>query len=153
MLTVAPVRRSEREQLLKMAEDYWRGRAVPSLAINDSRARGKRFDEELWDEKTFRFLWWAKLDQTAIGFAKTELIEDPVGGTQGDIGDFYIAPPLRRQGHGKTFARLLFDWFAGRGVRTVRLYVRLDNPGALAFWKDEGFETVQVWHQMRRTVR
>ena len=150
MLTMAPVLRSEREQLLKMAEDYWRGGLAGGLAINDSRAGEKRFGEEFWDEKQFRFLWWAKLNETAIGFAKTELIGDPVWETQGDIGDFYITPTFRRQGHGKAFARLLFDWFALRGVRSVRLYVRLDNPDALAFWKNERFETVQVWHQMRR---
>src|SRR5215467_16234565 len=144
MLKAAPVLRSERRQLLEMAEDYWRGRAAPDLAINDSPARDRRFDDELWDEKEFRFLWWAKLDETAIGFAKTELLEDPVWETQGDIGDFYIAPPFRRQGHGQAFARSLLEWFAGRGVRSVLLYVRLDNSAALAFWKNEGFETVQV---------
>jgi ribosomal protein S18 acetylase RimI-like enzyme len=153
MLRAAPVLRSEREQLLEMAEDYWRGRAVPHLPVRDSRSLDKRFDEELWDEKKLRFLWWAKLNDTAIGFAKTELIEDPVWDTQGEIGDFYIASPFRRRGHGKAFARLLLDWFNGRGVRSIRLYVRLDNPGALAFWKTAGFETVQTWHQMRRTVR
>jgi hypothetical protein len=99
--------------IVEMAEDYWRGGLGHGLAINDSRASDKRFDEELWDEKRFRFLWWGKLDETTIGCAKTELIDDPVSETQGDIGDFYIAPPFRRKGHGKAFARLLFEWFAG----------------------------------------
>jgi ribosomal protein S18 acetylase RimI-like enzyme len=65
---------------------------------------------------------------------KLNWLEDLVWETQGEIGDFYIAPPFRRRGHGKAFARLLFNWFAQKGVKYVRLYVRSDNPGALAFW-------------------
>ena len=121
-------------------------------SADDPRVRDRRFREEFWNERESRFLWWAKLNETAIGFAKTELVEDLVWETQGEIGDFYIAPPFRRRGHGKAFARLLLNWFAHKGVKYVRLYVRSDNPGALAFWENEEFETVQIWHQMRRMV-
>ncbi len=152
MLTLAAVRRDEREQLFKMIEDYWREGPARHLFTRDISVRDKRFADEFWDETGSRFLWWAKLDETAIGFAKTELVEDPVCDTQGDIGDFYIVRPLRRQGHGKAFVRLLFDWFGKRGVKRIRLFVRLDNPGALTFWTNEGFETVQTWHQLRRTI-
>jgi|SRR5579864_199005 len=153
MLKLVPVLRSEREQLFKMVEDYWRGRSTRHPIASDPHCHDQRFDEEFWNENESRFLWWAKVNETAIGFAKTELIEDPVWETQGDIADFYIAPPFRRRRHGKAFARLLFDWFAQRGVKCVRLFVRSDNPGALALWETEGFETVQIWHQMRRMVR
>jgi len=153
MLEVVPVLRNEREQLFKMVEDYWRTRLTHKPSADDPRVRDRRFGEEFWNERESRFLWWAKLNETAIGFAKTELVEDLVWETQGEIGDFYIAPPFRRGGHGKAFARLLFNWFAQKGVKYVRLYVRSDNPGALAFWENEEFETVQIWHQMRRMVR
>ena len=153
MAEVVPVLPNEREQLFKMIEDYWRTRRTHKPSADDPRVRDRRFGEEFWNERESRFLWWAKLNETAIGFAKTELVEDLVWETQGEIGDFYIAPPFRRGGHGKAFARLLLNWFAHKGVKYVRLYVRSDNPGALAFWENEEFETVQIWHQMRRMVR
>ena len=153
MLKVTPVLRTEREQLLKMVDDYWRTFVAGHRLADDSLARDKRFEEEFWAQRDSRFLWWATVDENRVGFAKTDLLEDVMWGTQGDIGDFYIAPSFRRQGHGAAFARLLLDWFSQRSVKSVRLYVRLDNPGALAFWEKEGFETVQVWHQMRRMVR
>jgi GNAT superfamily N-acetyltransferase len=153
MLRVTPVLRDEYEPLFRMVRDYWAEHYADRGFMREPDARAKRFHDEFWRDADFRYLWWARLDGPAIGFAKTELLEDPAWETQGDIGDFYIAPPFRLRGHGTAFVRWLLDWFIGRGVKSVRLFVRLDNPGALAFWRREGFETVQVWHQMRKAVR
>jgi len=153
MLRVTPVLRDEYDPLFRMVQDYWAEHHAERGFVREPGAGPRRFHDEFWREADSRYLWWARLDGPPIGFAKTELIEDPVWETQGDIGDFYIAPPFRLHGHGAGFARWLRDWFTGRGVKSVRLFVRLDNPGALAFWKREGFETVQVWHQMRHAVR
>jgi ribosomal protein S18 acetylase RimI-like enzyme len=148
---MAPVPQNERDRLFKMADEYWRQiRPTGDHFANDPAARSKYFDDEFWNQSTDRFLWWAKLDETIIGFAKTELLEDPVWERLGCIGDFYIAPLFRRQGYGRGFARLIFDWFAHRGIRYVRLYVRVDNPAAAAFWEKQGFETVR--HQMRKML-
>jgi ribosomal protein S18 acetylase RimI-like enzyme len=154
MLTAVAIRRDEREQLFRMIEDYWREGPNPRrLFGNDVSVRDKRFDDEVWAEHESRFLWWAKFDEAPIGFAKTELVDDPLWDTQGDISHFYIARSFRRQGYGKAFVRLLFDWFEGKGVKSVRLFVRSDNPGGFTFWTNEGFASVQTWYQMRRTVR
>ncbi len=151
MLRMTPVHRSERDQLYAMVDEYWQQiRPQGSHFANDPAARAKYFDAEFWDEHESRFLWWAKLDETVVGFAKTELMPDPVWERLGSIGDFYIAAEYRGRGHGRAFARLLYDWFAQRGITYMRLYVRADNPGALAFWEKEGFETVR--YQMRKML-
>ena len=150
-LRMAPVLRGERRQLFAMADEYWRQiRPTGDHFVNDPAAREKYFDAVFWDEHESRFLWWAKLDETVIGFAKTELLPDPVWERLGYIGDFYIAAEYRGRGHGREFARLLYDWFAQQGIKSVRLYVRTDNPGALAFWEKEGFETAR--YQMRKML-
>jgi len=153
MLTMSPVLRDERHQLYQMVEEYWRLRLSTDHFARDPLPRSNYFDDEFWDEKETRFLWWAKTDGNIIGFAVTELVDDPAYETHGQIDDLYITASFRRQGHGREFARLLFDWFTRQGVNTVRLFVRQDNPDALVFWEKEGFETVQVWYQMRRTLR
>lgn len=151
-MQVTPVLRSEREQLFKLVVDYWREYSLHLSFANDAAARARCFDDEFWAEKTFRYLWWARLNAMTIGFAKTELVEDPMWETQGDISEFYVAPSFRRRGHGTAFFRWLLRWFAERGVASVRLFVRVDNPVALAFWQNEGFETVQMWHKMRKAL-
>lgn len=151
MLSLAPILRSERSQLFEMADAYWREiRPTGDHFATNPRARSKYFDDEFWSEDANRYLWWAKLDETIIGFAKTGLVEDPVWDKLGYIGDFYVAPSFRCQGHGRAFAAMLYDWFAQKGIKYMRLYVRVDNPRALAFWEREGFETVR--YQMRKVL-
>lgn len=45
MLKMAPVLRSEREQLLRAIEDYWRSGLARSLFTNDPLVGNKRFDD------------------------------------------------------------------------------------------------------------
>ena len=143
MLSLTPTLRGERSQLFEMADQYCREiRPRGDHFANDPLARSKYFDDEFWSEDADRYLWWANLDGTIIRFAKTELVEDPVWERLGYIGDFYIAPPFRRQGRGRAFAAMLYDWFAQKGIKYMRVHVRVDNPRALAFWEQEGFETV-----------
>jgi ribosomal protein S18 acetylase RimI-like enzyme len=152
MLTMSPVSRDERRQLFQMVDQYLRQiRPTGDHFANDPHARSKYFDDEFWNEIADRFLWWAKLDDVVIGFAKVELVADPVWEKLGYIDDFYIAPPFRRQGHGRAFAAMIYDWFAQKGIKYMRLYVRVDNPKALVFWEKEGFETVR--YQMRKMLR
>jgi len=151
VLNLKPILRDDRSQLFEMADQYWREiRPKGDHFANDPLARSKYFDDEFWIEDADRYLWWAKLDETVIGFAKTELVGDPVWSRLGYVGDFYIAPPFRRKGHGRAFAAMLYDWFAQKGIKYVRLYVRVDNPRALAFWEREGFGTVR--YQMRKML-
>ena len=151
MLSMEPVLRTERRELLRMVEDYWTRFPSERHGV-DHLARAKRFDEQFWDETEYRFLWWAKLDGAAIGFAKTELIEDPAWGTQSEISEVYITPAFRQQGHGRAFVALILEWFIQRGIHSVRLYVREDNPGAMVFWEKLGFATVQRWSQMHKVL-
>jgi ribosomal protein S18 acetylase RimI-like enzyme len=152
MLTMFPVLRTERSRLFDMVDEYWRQiRPTGDHFANDPATRVRYFDDEFWEEQEQRFLWWAKLGETIVGFAKTELVEDPVWERLGYIGDFYIAWPFRRQGYGRAFARLIYEWFSQRGIKYMRLYVRVDNPSALVFWEKEGFETVR--YQMRKMLR
>jgi ribosomal protein S18 acetylase RimI-like enzyme len=151
MLTLVPVLRGERARLFEMVDAYWREiRPTGDHFANDLAARSKYFDDEFWTERLGRFLWWAKIDEATIGFAQTELVPDPVWGKLGYISNFYVAPPFRRRGHGKAFATAIYRWFAEKEIKYMRLYVRVDNPRALAFWEQEGFETVR--YQMRKML-
>ena len=38
---------------------------------NDPTARSRYFDDEFWNEDEDRFLWWAKVGETIVGFAQT----------------------------------------------------------------------------------
>jgi GNAT superfamily N-acetyltransferase len=120
MLTMFPVLRGERGQLFKMVDEYLRQiRPTGDHFANDPPARSKYFDDEFWNEIEDRFLWWAKLDDVVIGFAKTELVADPVWEKLGYIDDFCITPPFRRQGHGRAFAAMIYDWFAQKGINSM----------------------------------
>src|SRR5205807_2239408 len=67
-LRMAPVLRSERDQLYAMVDEYWQQiRPQGSHFANDPAGRAKYFDAEFWDEHESRFLWWAKLDETVVG--------------------------------------------------------------------------------------
>jgi ribosomal protein S18 acetylase RimI-like enzyme len=134
-----------------MVDDFWREiRPTGDHFADNPGARSKYFDDEFWNEQDGRFLWWAKIDEIIVGFAKTELVADPVWETLGYIEDFYIAPSFRRRGHGRAFAAAIYEWFRQRGIKYVRLHVRVDNPRALAFWEREGFQTVRF--QMRKML-
>lgn len=66
-------------------------------------------DDEFWNEDEDRFLWWAKVDETIVGFAQTELTPDPVWTRLSYIKGLYIAPAFRRQGHGRAFAAAIYN--------------------------------------------
>ena len=64
---------------------------------------------------------------------------------------------FRRQGHGRAFAALIYDLFTQKGIKYLRLYVRVDNPRAIEFWEkavswlkwSTFSETVAIVHEER----
>jgi ribosomal protein S18 acetylase RimI-like enzyme len=44
--------------------------------------------------------WWARLDESVVGFGNAQLLADEAGDRYGYLKDFYIVPEQRRQGHG-----------------------------------------------------
>ncbi len=69
------------------------------------------------------------------------------GGSRGYIVDLYVVPAARRQGHGTASVWTVFAQLDKRGIESVEVDVRRDNPSALAFWEAQGFRIVpyRMW--------
>lgn len=65
-------------------------------------------------------------------------------GTEGDIQTIALTPGARGAGRGRLLMNALLDAAAGRGVRSVFLEVRADNPVAIALYASLGFEEIGV---------
>jgi N6-L-threonylcarbamoyladenine synthase/ribosomal-protein-alanine N-acetyltransferase len=68
----------------------------------------------------------------------------PSGSTDGDIQTIAVAPGARRQGLGRALMQTLLGEARRRGVMTVFLEVRADNPGAQTLYRMLGFEEIGV---------
>lgn len=65
-------------------------------------------------------------------------------GAEGDVQTIAVAPALRGQGQGRRLMNALLDEAAARGVRTVFLEVRADNPAARGLYASLGFAEIGV---------
>lgn len=68
----------------------------------------------------------------------------PSGSAEGDIQTIAVAPGARRQGLGRALMLTLLGEARRRGITTVFLEVRADNPGAQALYRMLGFEEIGV---------
>ena len=65
-------------------------------------------------------------------------------GAEGDVQTIAVAPALRGQGQGRRLMNAILDEAAARGVRTVFLEVRADNPAARGLYSSLGFAEIGV---------
>lgn len=65
-------------------------------------------------------------------------------GAEGDIQTIAVDPAHRGGGHGRALMNALLDAAHGRGVRSVFLEVRADNPIAQSLYASQGFEEIAV---------
>lgn len=87
-----------------------------------------------------KFIFWAIVDGSPIGFAMLHIYED---GKYAFIHDFYIIPEKRQKGYGTSFIEWLRRHLEDRGIERIDLHVGLENLTAMNFWRKQGFETVQ----------
>jgi len=78
-----------------------------------------------------------------VGFALGGLVQSTVGltpGSHGHIAHVCVDSQWRRRGVGRLLFASLRDWFVGRGVLSIHLYVSCLNPVSQRFWRELGFE-------------
>jgi ribosomal protein S18 acetylase RimI-like enzyme len=85
----------------------------------------------------------AEAADDVIGFALGGLARATLGlmpGTYGHIAHMCVSAQWRRRGVGRQLFASLRDWFVGRGVPSIHLYVSCLNPISQQFWRELGFE-------------
>ena len=78
-----------------------------------------------------------------VAFALGGLVQSTLGltpGSHGHIAHMCVGSPWRRRGVGRQLFASLRDWFVGRGVLSIHLYVSCLNPVSQRFWRGLGFE-------------
>jgi len=85
--------------------------------------------------------WYVVVEQSGrvIGYAG---LRAPRGAADADIQTITIASGARRRGRGRALLTTLLDEAVRRGVRSVFLEVRADNPVAQKLYASEGFAEV-----------
>lgn len=65
-------------------------------------------------------------------------------GAEGDVQTIAVAPAVRGSGQGRRLMNALLDAAEARGVRSVFLEVRADNPAARGLYESLGFAELGV---------
>ncbi len=82
-------------------------------------------------------------DGAAVGYAAVALgFSLEFGGRSAFLEELYVRPSSRGQGVGTLALRLLQDACRRLGARSLALEVGLDNAGAEALYRREGFSTI-----------
>jgi ribosomal protein S18 acetylase RimI-like enzyme len=136
MLTVVQIVRIDSEDLLsfrKMVGAYWQ-------EVQGSVHREAYFQSRFSLDGENDGLYWAAVGDHRIGFLMFRVYED---GAHAHIHDFYVIPEERRKGYGTAMVKWLLQYLDHLGVAQIDLHVRVDNPGAIEFWKAQGFDIFQ----------
>jgi GNAT superfamily N-acetyltransferase len=139
MLTIRPIVENERDQLREMVDIYLLELMPHAAVVQDMQRRADYFQSQFQFGIADKALWWAIVGTNKVGFARVDLASDH-DGPWAEIRHFYIGQSWRRQGYGRAFVKCLVEWLRQQEVVRIDLHVRKDNPRALAFWNDVGFE-------------
>ncbi|MBX7210707.1 MAG: GNAT family N-acetyltransferase [Verrucomicrobiaceae bacterium] len=97
------------------------------------------------------FVAGAVRDDALQGFitARMKLLPAYLGGQHvGEVAHLCVRPAARRHGVATGLASAATAWCRDRGAASVELQVLSHNAGALAFWRQQGFEPELI--QLRR---
>jgi GNAT superfamily N-acetyltransferase len=64
--------------------------------------------------------------------------------TTGKVIECCVSETQRRQGVGQQLLAEALKWFKARGINHIEVSYALDNPGAEAFWSEQGFRPYQA---------
>ena len=91
----------------------------------------------------YRRAWLAEADGVAVGYIiLTYNYDIEFGGMQGIITDLYLEPGYRRQGLGARLIATALAFCRSRKIGAVELQVTRTNRGALSFYRNLGFKTL-----------
>jgi GNAT superfamily N-acetyltransferase len=98
---------------------------------------------ELFDNPAFGRIFVLVADGAEVGYAAVALgFSLEFGGRSAFLDELYVRPSSRGQGIGTLALRLLQDACRRLGARSLALEVDLENAGAEALYRREGFSTI-----------
>jgi len=106
-------------------------------------ATSKRCLGELIDNAAFGQAFTLVANGASVGYAAVALgFSMELGGRSAVLDGLYVRPSSRGLGIGTLALRLLQDVCRNLGARSLALQVGLDNAGAAALYRREGFSTI-----------
>jgi GNAT superfamily N-acetyltransferase len=99
------------------------------------------------DQGKRRFIWWGVDQSRKVGFAVVVLTKHWADATRttAQIGEFFIYPEHRREGHGRRMAETLIEWIKSNGAADIQSSVGPGNLRGLRFWEAVGFQIARYW--------
>jgi len=85
----------------------------------------------------------ATIEDTVVGYCQGMVGRHPPAIAEPDYGqilDIFVAAHYRKSGIGALMFRVLYDWFAQRGLRRIEVRHSTHNLIAERFWTKMGFE-------------
>lgn len=123
--------------LLAWMQDFYSHERIPFEPATAEATLG-----ELIDNPAFGRVFMLLADGTAVGYAALALgFSLEFGGRSAFLDELYVRPSSRGEGIGTLALRLLQDACRNLGVRSLALEVGLENAGAEALYRREGFST------------
>lgn len=146
-MIITPVTKDDEPQFREMVMEYWQLVMPGHFILSDPIQAEAEFQQ--------RYSWrggnsnphWIMVDDRLVGFLMVRIYDNNVNAY---IHDFYLVPDARRQGYGSKIFKKLQEKLKDRGVNQIYLSVQADNPGALDFWKKQGFKT--IYHRLAQSI-
>ena len=147
MLSFELITRDQELSFRKIVMEYWQF-VVPSsfLLTNPVQAEAEYQSRYRWNGGNNN-PYWIKFEGQPIGFFMMRVYQ---AGTAAYIHDFYLVEEARGKKHGSALYHLLRDYLKNRGVNQIYLSVQADNPRALAFWENQGFQI--IYHRLAQSI-
>jgi GNAT superfamily N-acetyltransferase len=121
----------------------WMGDLYAHEGIPFDPAASEATLRELLENPAFGRVFKLVTDGTAVGYAAVALAFSlEFGGRSAFLDELYVRPSSRGLGVGAIALRLLQDVCRGLGARSLALEVGLENTGAEALYRREGFTTI-----------
>ncbi len=146
-MIIVPVTKGEADLFRRMLVEYWRDLVPEAPWLQDPILAEAHYEDRYrWDGGNNN-PYWAFVDGRRVGFLMVRIYEDNVTAY---IHDFFIVAVARRQGLGTEMYRELLSLLRDRGIVRINLSVLADNPVALNFWSEQGFEI--AYHRLTNFI-
>ena len=124
----------------RTATGHYDGRVLLRLAVHvESRRAADAFTALLADERLGQ-VWFIQSNSKDVGYVVVTLCHSMTfGGLTAIVDDFFVQPPYRGAGLGKTAMQEVRKYCAGHGIRAIHVETGRDNAPALAVYQHAGF--------------
>ena len=146
-MIIIPVKSAESGQFREILVEYWRDLVPDAPFLKDPIVAEAQFNQRYRWNGGSNNPFWAIVDGHCIGFFMYRIYDDHVTAY---IHDFFVKPAARRQRHGTEMYRQLLTLLKVKGIAQIGLSVLEDNPTALSFWREQGFEI--EYHRLSQRI-